>query len=261
MIGAIAGDIIGSVHEMSFLKRMNFELFQKNSRFTDDTVMTMAVAKSILERSSYRDNMHDFGNRYPDRGYGGMFRKWLAANDKLPYDSWGNGGAMRVSPVGFAFNNIKLVLEEAEYSSNPTHNHSEGIKGSKAIAACVFLARTGSSKTDIKKYVEKEIGSSLKGTIGSIRKNYKMDVSSAGSVPPAIIAFLESNSFENAIRLAVSLGGDADTQACMAGVIAQAYYKEIPEEIYHKTMACLSDEFKEILNQFENKYNINYKLI
>lgn len=261
MIGAIAGDIIGSVHEMSFLKRMNFELFQKNSRFTDDTVMTMAVAKSILERSSYCDNLHDFGNRYPDRGYGGMFRKWLTKDDKLPYDSWGNGGAMRVSPVGFAFNNIKLVLEEAEYSSNPTHNHAEGVKGSKAIAACVFLARTGNSKANIKKYIEKEIGYNLKGSISAIRKNYKMDVSSAGSVPPAIIAFLESTSLENAIRLAVSLGGDADTQACMAGAIAQAYYKEIPEEIYTKTMACLSDEFKIILSNFEKQYKIQYKIV
>ncbi len=261
MFGAIAGDVIGSVYEMTSFKKVDFPLFDPMTRFTDDTVMTMAVAYSILQGTSYTKEIHKFGNNYPNRGYGGRFRKWLKTEDKQPYNSWGNGGAMRVSPVGFAFNTLDEVLKEAEQSANPTHNHPEGVKGAQAVAATIFLARTGKSKKEIKEYIETSIGYDLNKTIDEIRPTYKMNVSTQGSVPEAIIAFLDSNDIEHAIRLAVSLGGDADTQACIAGGIAQAYYKEIPMEIYEKTQAYLPPNFITILKNFEKKYNIQYKLI
>lgn len=261
MIAAIAGDIIGSVHEKANLKRMNFELFQKNSRFTDDTVMTLAVADAILHQKPYGPTMHAFGRKYPDRGYGGNFRKWLLSDDPQPYNSWGNGSAMRVSPVGWAFHDLSTVNQEAAATAQPSHNHPEGIKGAQAIATAVFLARKGNSKDKIKEYITRNYGYDLNRHIKQIRKTYGFDVSCAGSVPEAIIAFLDSENVEHAIRLGISLGGDADTIACMAGAIAQAFYQEVPREMYEKVEECLGPELWALLKAFEKRYKINYSII
>lgn len=261
MIAAIAGDIIGSVHEKANIKRVNFELFQKNSRFTDDTVMTLAVADAILNQKPYGPTMHAYGRRYPDRGYGGNFRKWLASDDPQPYDSWGNGSAMRVSPVGWAFHDQSTINQEAASTAQPSHNHPEGIKGAQAIAMAIFLARKGKTKDQIKEYITRNYGYNLNRHIKQIRRTYQFDVSCQGSVPEAIIAFLDSDSVEHAIRLGISLGGDADTIACMAGGIAQAFYKEVPREIAERVEVCLGPELWALLTSFEARYKISYTLI
>ena len=261
MIAAIAGDIIGSVHEMANLKRMNFELFQKNSRFTDDTVMTMAVADSILNQTPYGPNLHAYGRKYPDRGYGGRFRKWLESDDPQPYDSFGNGSAMRVSPVGWAFHDLSRVAQEAASSAHPSHNHPEGVKGAQAIATAVFMARKGKSKDEIKSYISRNFKYDLSRHIKDIRKSYQFDVTCQGSVPEAIIAFLDSTDVENAIRLGVSLGGDADTIGSMAGAVAQAYYKEVPQILVDEVKARLTPELWDLLKQFEARYKLKYTVV
>lgn len=263
MIGAIAGDIIGSVYERANIKQVDFQLFQKNSSFTDDTTLSLAIADAILNQKSYAATVHEYGNIYTKRGYGGMFRKWLKTPlDQLEaYNSFGNGSAMRVSPVGWAFQTLERVLEEARRTAIFTHNHPEGVKGAQAIAAAVYLANQGKSKPYIKTYIEKEFDYDLSRTITQIRPKYKFDVTCQGSVPESIIAFLEADSVEQAIRLGISLGGDADTIACMAGAIAQAYYKEIPLAIYNKVKEILDPKLWKLLIQFEEYCNIKYTLV
>lgn len=258
MIAAIAGDIVGSVHERANLKRMDFTLFHQNSRFTDDTVMTLAVADCLLHRKPYAETLRAYGRRYPDRGYGGMFRKWLADDDAGPYQSYGNGSAMRVSPVGYAFRKLSEVMEEAERSAVVTHDHPEGIKGAQAIAVAVFLARTGVSKGDIRARIEGLFGYDLHRTIKQIRPGYAFDVTCQGSVPEAIIAFLDSTDVENAIRLGISLGGDADTIACMAGAIAQAFYKKVPAPLVEKVEALLAPELWALTQEFYARFDVAY---
>jgi len=202
MIGAVIGDIIGSRFEKNNIKSKDFELFTKKSRYTDDTVLTIAIADCILNSKDYEKTVKKYGRNYPFAGYGGTFKKWLAGIIRGPYNSWGNGSAMRVSPIGFAFNDEKKVLDEAKKSAEITHNHEEGIKGAQAIAMCVFLARKSKTKKEIKKYVEYKFGYDLNQTIEEIRPNYKFDVSCQGSVPESIIAFMESTDFEDAIRTA-----------------------------------------------------------
>ncbi|RKZ53400.1 MAG: ADP-ribosylglycohydrolase family protein [Candidatus Parabeggiatoa sp. nov. 3] len=261
MIGAIAGDMIGSVHESAHIKRTHFPLFQKNSRFTDDTVMTIAVAEAILHRQDYGTCLKKWGSKYPDRGYGGLFRRWLQSEDMVPYNSFGNGSAMRVSPVGFAFNKLNDVLEEAKRTAEVSHNHPEGIKGAQAIATAIFLARKQHDKQKIKNAIEKEFKYDLSRKIAQIRKRYTFDVICQGSVPEAIIAFLESTDLESAIRLGISLGGDADTIGCMAGGIAQAYYEEIPKEINDKVEHLLTPELLEIVREFNKTFRVNYAIV
>ena len=226
MLGSIIGDIIGSIYEFHNVKRTDFNLFSKDSRFTDDSTMTIAVAKWLVEDSEHSkhtlvETMQKLGRSHPDRGYGGNFRRWLFSRNPLPYNSWGNGSAMRVSPVGLYAKKLSEALELAKISAEVTHNHPEGIKGAQAIAASVFLAKEGLTKSFIKKYITRKFGYNLDRSINDIRKGYTFDVSCQGSVPEAIIAFLEGNSFEEVIRLAVSIGGDSDTIACMAGAIAR----------------------------------------
>lgn len=256
ILGAAAGDIIGSVHEgrRGRIKSVKFPLFADGCRFTDDTVLTMATAWAILHRVDYGRAYRDFGRRYPNRGYGESFRRWLASERPKPYGSWGNGSAMRVSPVGWAFDSVEAVLEEAERSAAVTHNHPEGIKGAQAAALAVFLARTGADKAAIRTEIEKRFDYDLGRTVEAIRPGYTFDSSCQGSVPEAIICFLESTDWESAVRPAVSLGGDADTQACIAGAIAEAYYGGVPEEIARKTAALLPGEFREIIAAFEERY-------
>ncbi len=231
MLGAVAGDIIGSVYEFNNTHRYDFELFTPRSTFTDDTVLTVAVADCILHGKDYARTIWEYGNRYPDRGYGGRFPNWLDSKDLKPYNSFGNGSAMRVSPVGFAFDTLEETLAEARRSAEVTHNHPEGIKGAQAVAAAIFLARRGESKGYIREYITDTFGYDLNRTLDEIRPNYTFDETCQGSVPEAIIAFLESNDYEDAIRKAVTLGGDSDTIACITGGIAQAHYGGVPEYI------------------------------
>jgi len=256
MIGAVAGDIIGSVYEWRNVKTMTFELVGPGSRFTDDTVLTVAVADCILNRREYAGAFREYGRRYPNAGYGGLFRKWLSSRDPRPYNSLGNGSAMRVSPVGFAMSTLETVLEEAKRSAAVTHDHPEGIRGAQATASAVFLGRSGKTKEEIRNYIEERFGYDLGRTLDEIRPGYRFDVTCQGSVPEAIIAFLESEDYEDAVRKSVSLGGDSDTIACITGGIAQAYYKSIPLFIVEKVRAILPPEFLKIVDAFNDAFGV-----
>lgn len=231
MLGAIAGDIIGSVYEWNNIKTKVFELFSPKCFFTDDTVLTVALADTILTVVPYTINLKRFFHQYPGRGYGSAFKAWAKSPESKPYNSWGNGAAMRISPVGFAYDDLDLVLKKAEEFTAVTHNHPEGIKGGQAVAAAVFLARTGHTKNQIREYIEKNFGYDLSRHVDEIRPSYTFSESSQGTVPQAIRAFLDSTDFEDAIRTAVSLGGDSDTLACITGGIAQAFYGGVPLDI------------------------------
>jgi ADP-ribosylglycohydrolase len=254
MIGAIAGDIIGSVYEHYPIKTKDFPLFHPRCRFTDDTVLTIAVAKAILEDRDYLKAVLELGRKYPHAGYGGMFFRWLHSCDPRPYNSWGNGSAMRVSPVGFAFDTVDTVLEEAARTAEISHNHPEGVKGAQATALSVFLARTTRDKTLIRKEGVNRFGYNLNRTVEDIRPSYGFDVSCQGTVPQAIIAFLDSNSYEDAVRNATSLGGDSDTLACITGGIAEAYYGNVAPHILEKVKACLTAELWQTTEQFSRTY-------
>ena len=255
MIGAIAGDIIGSVFEWNNIRTTNFPLFSQNSRFTDDTVHTIALADSILNDIDYIDKLKEYTHAYPDRGYGGNFKRWAFSEDREPYNSWGNGSAMRVSPVGFAYSTLDDVLEKARESAEVTHNHSEGIKGAQATASCIFLARNGKTKDEIILFISDEFEYDLNFTLDEIRPEYEFDVSCQGSVPQAIKAFLESESYEQSIRLAISIGGDSDTIACINGGIAQAFYGGVPVEITREIPRFLDDNLNDIMIEFCKRYN------
>ena len=250
MIGGIAGDIIGSVYEGHNIKTTDFPLFGPWNRFTDDTVLTIAVADVILHNGDYIDTFKEYVRRYPRRGYGSHFYRWALSDSRKPYYSFGNGSAMRAGPVGFAFETLDEVLDEAGKSAGVTHDHPEGIKGAQAIAASVFLARKGCNKEYIKDYIAGTFSYDLDRTVEYIRPRYRFDVSCQGSVPEAIIAFLESTDFESAIRLAVSLGGDSDTIACMTGGMAEAYYGGVPEGIQEQVFRKLDDRQKGIVKEF-----------
>jgi len=253
MLGAIAGDIIGSAYERYPIKTKKFDLFSKYSQFTDDTVMTLAVAKSAIDGTKYLDNIVDFGIRYADVGYGGSFRKWLKSWNYKPYNSWGNGSAMRVSAIGFLFDTEDKVLVEAKKSAKITHNHPEGIKGVEATALAILMARKGNSKNQIRERISKKFDYDLERTVEEIRPNYQFQVSCQESVPESIICFLDANSYEETIRNAISLGGDADTMACIAGGVAEAYYGEIPQEIRDEIYKQLPKEFLEILLKYRDR--------
>lgn len=254
MLGALAGDIIGSVYEFRNTKSMDFELFCGASTFTDDSVMTLAVAKWLMEDESRSPwgltvAMQELGRRHPDAGYGGSFECWLSEEDPRPYNSWGNGAGMRVSPVGLYAKTLDEALALAAVTTSVSHNHPEGVKGAQAIATSVFLCKEGRSKQEIKEYVERTFGYNLDRTIAEIRPRYEFDVSCQGSVPEAIISFLEGNSFEEVIRLAVSLGGDSDTIGAMAGAIAACRY-EIPQAIAARCNEILTEDLRDIKDRF-----------
>ena len=254
MIGVIAGDVIGSVHEHRRTKSTDFPLFHPLCAFTDDTVLTVATAEAILTCTPYDVAYREFGRAYPHAGYGGSFYEWLRAPEPRPYNSWGNGSAMRVAPIGFAFETVDEVLNEAERSAAVTHNHREGIKGAQATALAVFMARHGASKEEIRKDLAERFGYNLHRTVNQIRPEYEWDVSCQGSVPEAIVAFLDSSSVEDAIRLAVSLGGDADTQAAIAGGIAEAYYGSLPDTIVTAVRERLPPRFIEVIDAFRRAF-------
>jgi ADP-ribosylglycohydrolase len=256
MLGAIIGDVVGSVYEHHRIKTTDFPLFHYQSRFTDDTVLTIAVAEAILNQTGYGEAIKAYGQRYPDAGYGGSFIKWIFAEDSEPYHSWGNGSAMRVSPVGFVSSSIEEVLQEAERSAAVTHDHPEGIKGAQATALAIFMARMGAGKEEIRTEIVERFDYDLDRTVEDIRPGYKFEVSCQKSVPESIIAFLDSTSYEDTIRKAVSLGGDSDTLACIAGGIAEAYYKEIPEGIVQEVRGRLPEEFLHIIDLFYARYSL-----
>lgn len=254
MIGAIAGDIIGSVYEGRPIKTKTFPLFSPRAVFTDDTVLTVAVADAILSGTPYIESIRRIGRQYPHAGYGGSFFRWLHAENPRPYNSWGNGSAMRVSPVGFAFSTEAAVLQQARLTAEITHNHPEGIKGAQAVALAVFLAGTGRDKAAIRASIAERFGYDLDRTVDEIRPAYTFDVSCQGSVPEAIIAFLDSNTYEDAVRNAVSLGGDSDTQACIAGAVAEAFYGGVPLEIRNKVKTILTPDLWAVTEAFCERY-------
>ena len=260
MLGAITGDIIGSIYEANNIKTKKFDLFTDKNRFTDDTVMTFAVAEALMNGGgdeNFIRFMKRYGLLYPRAGYGGTFVRWLASDTTEPYNSWGNGSAMRVSSCGWIANldipieeGLKLTEDLAKKSAEVTHNHPEGIKGAQATAVSIFFMRHGKSKNAIKEYKEKlkdyikdRFEYDLDFTIDEIRPIYRFDVSCQGSVPPAIVSFLESENFEDAIRNAISIGGDSDTIGAITGSIAEAAYG-IPEDIKEKAMSYLDGRLK-----------------
>lgn len=254
MLGAMIGDIVGSVFEWDNIKTTDFRLFSEAGFFTDDTVLTAATAKALMSGLEYTEVYQDFSRRYPGRGYGGYFLEWIQAEDPQPYNSWGNGSAMRASPVGFAFDTAEAVLAEAERSAVVTHNHPEGIKGAQATALAVWMAREGVSQDEIRREITSRFDYDLARRLDEIRPVYTYDVSCQGSVPEAIIAFLESVDFEDAIRKAISLGGDSDTIACITGGIAEAYYG-IPDEIARQGLSYLPEEFVTLIDDFNQWCN------
>jgi ADP-ribosylglycohydrolase len=253
MMGAIAGDIIGSVHEGTGTKTKRFPLFGPYHRFTDDTVLTIAVAESILRESDLVNALHEYFHRYPGAGYGGLFIDWALRRCREPYGSWGNGSAMRVSPVGFAYDGLDDVMHHAERTAAVTHNHPEGIRGAQATAVAIYLARTGSDKSTIRQHLVDVFGYDLSTSLNAIREHYEFDVSCQGSVPQSILAFLEAVDFEDAIRNAISLGGDADTMACIAGGIAEAYWG-VPEEIERRALNYLDGRLRQVVDEFKRRF-------
>ena len=256
LYGTIFGDIAGSTYEFRACKNYKFTTVPEKSHFTDDTVMTLAIASWLMKDPDDMEvlikEMQFFGNRYPKAGYGGMFRKWLIAEDPKPYNSFGNGSAMRVSPVGWIEEDLELTEEKAKWSAWVTHNHPEGIKGAQAVAAAIWMARNGKTKEEIKNYITEKYGYNLNRTIQEIKDSgYKFDVSCQGSVPESIIAFLESENFEDCIKKAIYLGGDADTQAAIAGSIAEAFYG-FPEELKEIVESKLDSYLLSVLKAFNN---------
>ena len=261
MYGAILGDIIGSPYEFDRgSKTKDFPLFSGRSEFTDDTVMTIAVADAFLPvqpemedeviRQRVVAKMQKYGRMYPHAGYGSRFRHWLRDRHPQPYNSWGNGAAMRVSSIGWLYNDLETVRRMARLSAEVTHNHSEGIKGAEATASAIFLARTGSTKAEIKAYIEENFHYDLSRTCDEIRPDYYHVESCQETVPEAITAFLEGESFEDVIRTAVSLGGDCDTLTCIAGSMAEAFYG-VPEELKAECQKRLPGDLLEVLQRFE----------
>ena len=283
MLGAIIGDTVGSIYEFENTKDYNFQLFNRCSGYTDDSIMSMAVAYWLLKDPEHRyetleEAMVTFAKNCPcpNGGYGEMFYVWLfmpwnldamcptsyddfdeplyeSAAGRVPYNSWGNGAAMRVSAVGWFFDTLEETERVARISAEITHNHPEGIKGAQATAAAIWMARNGKSKADIKAYIESKYGYDLNRTWEYLNRTYDWDSSCQGTVPEAIIAFLESNDFEDAIRKAVSMGGDSDTLACITGGIAEAFYKEVPVHMIEATQKPFPPIFHKILDAMKHR--------
>lgn len=252
IIGTICGDIIGSWYEWQSTKRYDFKLLSEYSRFTDDTVCSVAIADALVRNIPFDINLKYWCKRYPRAGYGGMFSSWIYSFIKGPYNSWGNGSAMRVSAIGAYANSLPECLMLAKQSAEVTHNHPEGIKGAQATAAAIHLALIYKSKYEIKDWIESQFGYDLSRHYSDVQPFYKFDVSCQGSVPESIIAFLESHDYESAVRMAVAYGGDADTMAAITGGIAAAYYGYIPDYILKECIHRLPNDMKEIINQFNS---------
>lgn len=280
MIGAVIGDIAGSVYEFRNTKDYNFKMFPDGSNYTDDTVMTMAVAEWALRNNIetpvevqtklLEEIMVRFANEFPcpAGGYGAGFDRWLFHPELLidyrtgkpscgrcPYNSWGNGSAMRTSSVGWLYKDLETTEKVAETAASITHNHPEGIKGAQAVSAAIFLARNGAAKEEIKNYIQNRFGYNLDKKWEELHTTYGWDSSCQGTVPPAIISFLESSDYESAIRRAISLGGDSDTLACITGGIAEAFYKDIPEYMLLAGISCMPPEFLDLVEELSSRCN------
>ncbi|MBQ2310340.1 MAG: ADP-ribosylglycohydrolase family protein [Erysipelotrichales bacterium] len=264
MLGAIFGDIDGSGYEFRNTHDYNFRLLSERSHFTDDSVMTLAVAKGLMESKGKEDRevkdalidaMKELGKRYPDAGYGGMFYHWVLGEDRKPYRSYGNGSAMRASSAGWLYATLEETLHAAKLSAEVTHNHPEGIKGAQATAAAIYLARNGKSKEEIKDYIEKEFGYDLNKSMKDIVSKGHGEEICQVSVPQALVCFLRSDSFLDTIRKSVSIGGDSDTIACIAGSIAEAYYG-IDEEYVKEVYARLPEDLAKILDDFHESVKV-----
>lgn len=251
MLGAIIGDIVGSIYEFESFKRKDFPLFSVGCEPTDDSLMTMAVGLACVNEDTHNEFafkrtlcalMREIGRQYPDAGYGEIFYEWLMSDTMGPYGSYGNGSAMRVSPVAYVEHTLEDVERLARWSAEVTHDHPEGIRGAQAVAAAIFLAREGKSKDEIRAYIEEKYYD-LDFTLDEIRPSYRYDVTCRGSVPQAIVCFLEAEDFEDAVRNAISLGGDGDTIAAMAGAIAEAYYG-IPDALADRALEYMDDDQK-----------------
>jgi ADP-ribosylglycohydrolase len=288
MIGACAGDIIGSIYEGHPHKSKDFPLFGRGVRFTDDTILTVATAAALLgeetadsgrestpagksdsgsdeksvwapvrrSREEYARIYKSYGREHPGRGYGGGFRRWLRADSLEPYGSFGNGSAMRVSPVGAALSDEKALLEEAERSAAASHDHPEGVKGAQAIALSVYLARRGASREQIRTEIEERFDYDLQAHVGELRPVYSFNPTCQGSVPESIVCFLDSTDWEDAVRNAVSLGGDADTMADMAGAIAEAFYGGVPEPVRRRVEQILDPRLRNVLERFYERFGL-----
>ena len=259
LYGTIFGDIAGSTYEFRACNNYKFTTVPDKSRFTDDTVMTLAVASWLMKNPNDMNvlvkEMQYFGNRYPKAGYGGLFREWLIEENPEPYNSFGNGSAMRVSPCAWVAKSLDEALTLAKKSAIVTHNHPEGVKGAQAVAAAIWMARNGSTKEEIKVYIESTFDYNLSRTINEIKEaGYDFDSTCQGSVPESIIAFLEGNSYEEVIRLAIYLGGDTDTQAAIAGSIAEAFYN-IPAHFISDVEKRLDKYLLSVLNKFNEFCN------
>ena len=260
MLGAIIGDIAGSRFEWHNHKSKEFDLLTERCRPTDDSVMTLAIARAILNCSGDYSGlssqavscMRSFGRQYPDAGYGGKFHRWLNERRPKPYNSLGNGAAMRVSPCGFAAATAEEAISLADAVTSVTHNHPEGMKAAEAVSAAIFLAKSGKSMLEIRDYIESQFYK-IDFTLDGIRPTYSFDVTCQGSVPQAFEAFFESTGFEDAIRNAISLGGDSDTLACITGSIAEAYYG-VPKELREKAETYLDNNLISIINDFEKRF-------
>jgi ADP-ribosylglycohydrolase len=256
MIGAIIGDIAGSVYEFTGNKRLDVPLFPEGCDFTDDSIMTVATAEAVLGDGDYCNAFRKYGARYPSPmgGYGQRFGQWLVTANAPAYGSWGNGAAMRVSPIGFAFDRLDDVLKEAARSAAVTHDHPEGIKGAQATAAAIWFGRQHASKNEIRAHVTQRFGYDLSRSVDEMREHYKFNESSQKTVPEALTAFLDSHDFEDAIRIAISLGGDADTLACITGGIAEAFYSGIPDTLRLEARKRLAPALLETVDEFRLKY-------
>lgn len=258
MIGSVIGDIAGSTYEFIQCKDYDFDLFPINSTFTDDSILTVATCEVLLKHGDYAKAYHAYGNRFPNPmgGYGMRFANWLTMRHPVPYDSYGNGSAMRAGPIGVAFSTVEDVLVAAEASAKVTHSHAEGIKGAQATALAVHLAFTGKDKEFIRNEVAHRFQYDLFRSASEVRKHYVYNESCQGTVPEAIIAFLDSKDYESAIRLSISMGGDADTMGCITGGIAHAYYRSIPDDFIERARAILPADFTQILADFHQTHGL-----
>lgn len=257
MLGTIVGDIVGSIYEFNNHRSKDFPLFGSKCTFTDDTVLTVAVADCLMNNGNYAEYIKNYARKYRGRGYGGRFRQWISSESMEPYNSWGNGSAMRVSAVGFAYNDLESVILESKNSAEVTHNHPEGIKGAQATAIAIYMARKGQTKEQIKTAIAKSFSYNLDRTLDQIRPVYQFNESCQETVPEAIIAFLESTDFEDAIRNGISLGGDSDTLTCITGGIAEAFYGGVPQDIADKALSYLPQEMREVVEEFRERYGLS----
>ncbi|MCH7794555.1 MAG: ADP-ribosylglycohydrolase family protein [Proteobacteria bacterium] len=253
MLGAIAGDIVGSIYEHANIKTKDFPLFGPGCRFTDDTVLSVAVADCLLNQGDFAQTLRAYTRAHPRRGYGAMFRRWALSDDLPAYGSWGNGSAMRVGPVGFAARHEDEALALAARSSAVSHDHPDAVAGAQAVALAIYLARQGRDRAAIRAGIAARFGYDLTESVAQIRARYTFDVSAAGTVPPALICALEAEDFEDALRNAVSIGGDTDTVACIAGGLAEALFG-LPEEIAAPARAYLTDDLEAVVARFHETY-------